>query len=54
MVEWICETGFCGCEHHGEIEVDDNATDKEISKEVVEEAMNYIDIDWKIKDGEQE
>lgn len=54
IVEWVCETGFAGCERHGEIEVDDNATDGEISKEVMEEAMNYMDISWKIKDGERE
>lgn len=47
------ETGFAGCTHEGEIDVDDNATDEEIEEIVKEEAFNYIELGWsKVKESD--
>lgn len=45
-IEWYINTGFAGCTHEGEFEVEDNATDDEIEKLVKEEVFNYIDWYW--------
>lgn len=46
LIKWCLETGFAGCTHEGEIDVDDNATDEEIEEIVKEEAFNCIELGW--------
>ena len=36
-IKWHCNTGFAGCKHKGEIEVDDDATEKEIDDQKEEQ-----------------
>ena len=45
-IKWLCETGYAGCNHEGEIEVDDDATDKEINEAVLNDVCNYVNWSW--------
>lgn len=45
-IKWSLETGFAGCVHKGEFEVDDNATDEEIEELAREEVFNCINWNW--------
>lgn len=47
-IKWRCETGFAGCVHTGEVEVDDNASEAEIDDYVREEIFNLIEWSWNI------
>lgn len=51
IVEWVCNTGFAGCDYKEEIEVDDNATDEEIDEIVREEVFGVIEWGWRKVDG---
>ena len=46
-IKWLCETGYAGCNHEGEIEVDDDATDKEIDEAVLNDVCNYVNWSWR-------
>lgn len=48
-VKWVLETGYRGCEHEGEIQVDDDATEDDIEELVKEEAYGYVDLMWKVE-----
>lgn len=45
-VKWFLETGFAGCTYEDTIEIDDDATDKEIEEAVMEASLGYIEIGW--------
>lgn len=45
-IKWLVETGFAGCEHAGEFEVDDDATEEEIDDMVRDEMFNHISWSW--------
>ena len=45
-IKWSCETGFAGCIHQGEFEVEDDTTEKEIDEMVLDEIYNYINWSW--------
>ncbi len=40
-IEYTLETGYSGCSDHGEMEVDDNATDEEINQMIWEMAQEH-------------
>ena len=45
-IKWRCETGFAGCAHEGEIEVDDDTEESEINEMVLEDIGNYVTWTW--------
>lgn len=45
-IKWSLHTGYAGCTHTGEIEVEDDATEEEIDEAVREDAWNYLDLFW--------
>ena len=51
-IKWICETGFAGCVHEGEFEIDDDATEKEIGDAVLDDISNYVYWTW-YEEGKQ-
>ena len=46
-IKWRLETGFAGCVHEGEFDVDDNSTDEEIEELARDEAFSCIDWGWR-------
>lgn len=51
-IKWQCDTGFAGCIHEDEFEVEDDATEEEINEMVEQEVNNYIEWTWwEEKDG---
>ena len=50
-IKWRCETGYPGCEHEGEFEVEDNASEDEINEAVMEDIFNYITWTWWEENG---
>lgn len=46
IIKWRCETGYVGCDIEGEIEVDDDATEKTIDSMVEQEVFNCISWGW--------
>lgn len=49
-VKWYLNTGFAGCKHEGEFEVEDDVTKEEIEELAKEEAFNNIDWEWYIEE----
>ena len=45
-IKWVCDTGFAGCHHEGEFEVDDDATEEEISEAVMDDVCNFVSWTW--------
>ena len=45
-IKWICETGFAGCIHQGEFEVEDDTTEEEINEMVLDDICNYVNWSW--------
>lgn len=48
-VTWRVETGTCGCDLEGELELDDAATDEDIENAVQDDMWNYISLSWQIE-----
>lgn len=51
-ITWHLETGMCGCDLEGEIEVEDAATDEDIDAEVRQDMSNYLSLTWSVKSPE--
>ena len=49
-IKWYLNTGFAGCRHEGEIEVEDDETKEEIEELAKEEAFSCIDWGWYIEE----
>ena len=47
VIEYKIHTGFAGCTHTGELEVEDDATDDEIDDVVLVELWNRVEFTWK-------
>lgn len=45
-IKWYLNTGFAGCTHSGEFEVDEKTTQEEIEEMARDEAFNCIDWGW--------
>ena len=43
--------GFNGCDREFEFELQDNLTEDEIEEEVERVVMDYVEFDWRVKDG---
>ncbi len=53
-VIWSLDTGYLGCGYKGSFEVEDTATDEEITEMVRENAFDNINWGWsKVEDGEE-
>lgn len=51
-IKWHFDTGFAGCIHEGEFEVEDDATEEEIGEMVLGDVANYVNWTWwEEKDG---
>jgi hypothetical protein len=48
-VMWRIDCGFVGAIHEGEFEVDDDATDREISDLVDEQVYDHIELCWTVE-----
>lgn len=46
IVRWHLETGFVGGDLSGELEVDDDADDIEIERDVKEDMWNFLSLTW--------
>lgn len=45
-VPWTLETGKCGCDLVGEIEIEDDASDDEIDTAVREDMWDTLSLTW--------
>ena len=45
-IKWHISIGLVGCQHEGEFEIDDNATEEEIEHEARETAFDHIEWSW--------
>ena len=52
IIKVITHTGFAGCVHEDEFEMDDDATDEQIEECAKDVAFQYIDWYWQ-KDEEE-
>jgi hypothetical protein len=46
VIKWYINTGFAGCKHEGEFEVDNETSDAEIDDMVNDEMQNIIEWGW--------
>ena len=49
-----CGIGFCGAEYEEEFEFNDDWTDNEIEETIYEWAEQFLEVDWKEKEEEEE
>ena len=45
-IKWLLDTGFAGCDHTGEFEVDDSDPEMEIERVVMQEVFDCISYEW--------
>jgi hypothetical protein len=48
-VKGVIHTGYAGCTHEIDFEIDDEATDSEIGEYLWEEVYNHISVSWEIE-----
>jgi len=54
IIEWFSNNGLVGSERKGEIEVDDDATEKEIEEDVREAVFNYFEWGFALKEKDHD
>lgn len=48
VVKWRMSIGYPGAERTGEVQVPEDATEKEIEAEVREDAFNFLEFSWDV------
>ena len=51
LIKWTIYTGFVNCEHTGEFDVPDNATEKEIEETLQSILNEYCEINYEVEDN---
>ena len=52
LIKVKIDTGYAGCSHEDEFEVEDDATEEEINELVDDVVSNHIDVAWWVE-GEE-